>query len=183
MPATTRGHAGRPTAVLREAVLVLPDPSALSTAPRVCAAEAERRDRPMVGCLRGRQCTMTGLVLRVAAREPPQGKTLASQRWLATTAVAERRADQLRQAVLLCLPRSGVAQAAKMPGLSDPAEGWLVCYFCWLLSSSCWSSGAVGRWSGRSGPSGPQGRRGPPSGRWAASIAATASALRAGSHS
>jgi hypothetical protein len=77
----------------------------------------------MVCFRRGRQCTMTGLLLRVEARDPTQGKTLAPQCLLETTAVGEKRADQSRQAVLLRLPRSGVAQAAKRPSRSDPAEG------------------------------------------------------------
>jgi hypothetical protein len=38
-----------------------------------------------------------------------------------------------------------------------PRRVWFVCPFCGPRSSSCWSSGAVGRWSGRAGPSGPKG--------------------------
>jgi hypothetical protein len=122
MESTTRFHDGIANSVLQEAYLVFHHTIAFHTANRVFNADSDRRDITIVRFLRWREFTTTGLFLGLDDRDPIASKALEPHILIETTPAGEGIACYIREAFIMRLALIGVAQEAHVTGLIDHEE-------------------------------------------------------------
>lgn len=181
MQSTTRLHDGVANAILQEAYLILNDPSAFHPANGMFNTDSDRRDRTIGRFLRWGKATPRRFFLRLDDGDPVKDKTLEAHILIEPTPVREGIALQLRQAFIMGFPFIRGTQEADLTALIDHKEvldrvALLLTAVVFLLVLGI--SGAMDRSLSAIMPK--RGGGGTPSVRLAASIAAKASALRAG---
>jgi hypothetical protein len=184
MQATTRLHDGSANPVLPKTSLVFHHTVALHPANRVCDTATAGRDRTIGNFLRWGAFPTRGVFLGLDDGDPLARIPLEPPILRETTSGWEGIALQLGQAFVVCLPFLGGTQEAKMTSLSAHQEGFarvallLAAIVClWVLRIG-W---AVERSLRTIMPK--RGASGTPGVRWAASLTAKSSAVRAGRRS
>ena len=181
MQATTRLHDGVANAVPQEAYLVFHHPIAFHTPNRVFDADSDRCDRTIM-CFRWwGEFTTTRFFLRLDHGDTVEDKALEAHILVEATAVGQGIALQLSQAFIIRLPFIRGTQETNLTGLINYEEvfdrmAFLLAAVVVLLI--LWIGWAVDRSLRTIMPK--RGDKGPPFARFAASITAKSSAVRAG---
>ena len=184
MQATTCFHDSVPNPILHETAGVFHDPIAFHAPNGMFNPDSDRRESTIGLLLRRREFPPTRFLLRLEDRNPRQDQSLEALILIQAAARGEGIALQLGNALSRCFAFTGVAQQENVTGLLDHKQGFQrvtlllpTVIFCLLLRISRTLARAVC-------PVVPnRGEVEAPSVPCIASLAARASAVRAGSRS